>query len=163
MYSAHSRGKTLVFPRLKQFLVLPLCCLMNFCKMKKFQLILLSKIFQKLRMFLLFLCLGTILALCCRASCQLSFSPLPSSGSVLAASLHPFSRSTTAPVLFCVADPAPSPSDSGPGTRSSPSASLRLARPRTPSLAARAAAADRWALAQAALPQPKSGSHFQTR
>jgi hypothetical protein len=29
--SEPSRGKTLVFPRLKQFLVLPLCCLMNFC------------------------------------------------------------------------------------------------------------------------------------
>ncbi len=29
--SEHSRGKTLVFPRLRQFLALPLCCLMNFC------------------------------------------------------------------------------------------------------------------------------------
>jgi cleavage and polyadenylation specificity factor subunit 1 len=56
----HSRGKTLVFPRLKQFLALPLCCLMRFCKTKKCQLMLLSKIFQKLCMFLLFLCPGTI-------------------------------------------------------------------------------------------------------
>jgi hypothetical protein len=35
--SEHSRGKTLVFPRLRQFLALPLCCLMNFCKTKKCQ------------------------------------------------------------------------------------------------------------------------------
>jgi transposase InsO family protein len=36
-----------VFPRLKQLLALPLCCLMNLSKMKKFLLILLSKIFKK--------------------------------------------------------------------------------------------------------------------
>jgi hypothetical protein len=58
--------------------------------------------------------------------------------------------------------PAPSPSESGRGTRLLPSAALRPARPRTPSLAARVAAADRRARAQAVLPQP-SGSRFQTR
>jgi hypothetical protein len=49
-------------------------------------------------MFLLFLCPGTILAPSCRASCQASSSPPPSSGSVGAASSHPFSHSTTAPL-----------------------------------------------------------------
>ncbi len=46
--------------------------------------------------------------------------------------------------------------------RWSPSAALRLARLRTPCLAARVAAADCWAGAQAVLPQPSS-SCFQTR
>jgi hypothetical protein len=50
----------------------------------------------------------------------------------------------------------------GPGTKSSPSAASRLARPRTPRLAARVAAADRRVCTQAVLPQP-SGSRFQTR
>jgi hypothetical protein len=68
-------------------------------------LMLLSKIFQKLCMFLLFLCPGTILAPSCRASCQASSSPPPSSGSVGAASSHPFSHSTTAPTSSCAADP----------------------------------------------------------
>jgi hypothetical protein len=57
---------------------------------------------------------------------------------------------------------APSPSESGPETRSSPSAALRLARPRTPHLAARVAVAGRRVHTQAALPPP-SGSRFQTR
>jgi hypothetical protein len=57
--------------------------------------------------------------------------------------------------------PTPLPSESGRGTRWSPSAALRLAWPRTPRLAARVAAADRQARAQAVLPQP-SGSRFQT-
>ncbi len=160
--SEHSRGKTLVFPWLRQFLALQLCCLMNFCKTKKCQLTLVSKIFQKPCMFLLFLCLGTILAPSCRTSCQATSSPPPSSSSVGAASSHPFSRSTTAPTPSCAADPAPSPSKSGPGTRSSPSAASRLAQPRTPRLAACVAAADRRVLTQAVLPQP-SGSRFQTR
>jgi hypothetical protein len=112
-------------------------------------------------MFLLFLCLGTILAPSCRTSCQATSSPPPSSESVGAASSHPFSRSMTAPTLSCAADPAPSPSESGPGTRSSPSAASRLARPRTPRLAARVTSADRWVRTQAVLPQP-SGSLFQT-
>jgi hypothetical protein len=59
--SEHSRGKTLVFPRLRQFLVHKLSCQMNFCKIMNFQLTPLSKIFPKLCMFLLLLCLGTIL------------------------------------------------------------------------------------------------------
>jgi hypothetical protein len=58
--SAHSRGKILVFSRLRQFFALQLGCLMNFCKLKKFLLSPLSKIFQKLWMPLLLLCLGTI-------------------------------------------------------------------------------------------------------
>jgi hypothetical protein len=46
--------------------------------------------------------------------------------------------------------------------RSSPSAASRLARPRTPCLAARVAAAGRRVRTQAALPPP-SGSRFLTR
>ncbi len=113
-------------------------------------------------MFLLFPCLGTILAPSCPASCQPSSSPPPSSGPVVAASSYLSSRSVTAPTTFCAVDPAPSPSESGPGTRSSPSAASRSARQRTLSLAARVTAADRRVRAQAALPQP-SGSRFQTR
>ena len=113
-------------------------------------------------MFLLLLCLGTILAPSCPESCQPSCSPPPSSGSVGAAWFHPFSRSTTAPTRSCAAAPAPSPSESGRRTRWLPSAALRPARPRTPRLAARVAAADRLARAQAVWPQP-SGSRFQTR
>jgi hypothetical protein len=82
--------------QLKQFLVLQLCCQMNFCKMNNFQLILLSNNFPKPCMFLLLLCLGTILAPSCPASCQPSCSPPPLSGFTGAASFHPFSRSTTA-------------------------------------------------------------------
>ncbi len=121
-----------------------------------------SKIFQKLFMFLLFLCPGTILAPSCRASCQPSSSPPPSSGSVRAVSSYPFSRSTMAPTSFCAVDSVPSPSKSGPGTRLSPSAALRLALPRMPHLAARAAAEDHRVRTQVVLPKP-SGSRFQTR
>jgi hypothetical protein len=97
--SERSRGKTLVFPRLRQFSVPTLSCQMNFCKMMSFQLILLSTNFPILCMFLLLLCLGTIPA----PSCQPSCSPPPSFGSIRAASSHLFSRSTTAPTLFCAA------------------------------------------------------------
>jgi hypothetical protein len=109
-------------------------------------------------MFLLLPCLGTILAPSCPASC----SPPPSSGSIEAAWFHPFSRSTTAPTRFYAAAPAPSPSESGHEMRWLPSAALRLARPRTPRLAARVAAADRRARAQAVSLQP-SRSCSQTR
>jgi hypothetical protein len=126
-----------------------------------FQLTPLSKIFPKPCMFLPLLCLGTILAPTCPASCQPSCSLPPSSGSVGVAWFHPFSRSTTAPTRSCAAATAPSPSELGRGTRWLPSAALRPARPRTPHLAACVAAADRWACAQAVLPQP-SGSRFQT-
>jgi hypothetical protein len=85
----------------------------------------------------------------------------PSSGSIGTASSHLFSSSTMAPTPSCAASPAPSPSESGPGTRSSPSATSRLARPRTPRLAARVVAADCRVRTQAVLPQP-SGSRFQT-
>jgi hypothetical protein len=73
-------------------------------------------------MFLLLLCLGTILALTYPASCQPSCSSPPSSGSIRAALFHPFSRSTTAPT--------PSLSESGRETRWSPSAAFRPARQR---------------------------------
>jgi hypothetical protein len=63
--SEHSRGKILVFPRLKQFSVPKLSCQNNFCKMINFQLTPLSKIFPKPCMFLLLPCLGTILAPSC--------------------------------------------------------------------------------------------------
>jgi hypothetical protein len=113
-------------------------------------------------MFLLLLCLGTILALSCLVSCQLTCSPPPSSVSLGAAWFHPFSRSTTAPMRFCAAAPAPSTSESGHGMRSLPSAALRLARPQMPRLAACVAVTNRRVHTQAVLPQP-SGSHFQTR
>ncbi len=124
-------------------------CQMNFCKMMNFQLTPLSKIFPKPCMCLLLLCLGTILTPSCLASSQPSYSPPPSSGSVGAAWFHPFSRSTTTLTRSCAAVPAPSPSESGRGMRWSPSAASRLARPRTPRPAARVAAADRRACAQA--------------
>jgi hypothetical protein len=160
--SEHSRGKTLVFPQLKQFSVPKLSCQMNFCKMMNFQLTPLSKNFPKPCMFLPLLCLGTILAPSYPASCQPSCSPPPSSGSVWEAWFHPFSRSTTAPTRSCAAAPDPSPSESGRGTRWLLSAASRLAQPRASRLAARVAAVDRRARAQAVWPQP-SGSRSQTR
>ncbi len=66
---------------------------------------LLLKIFQKPCMFLLFLCLGTILAPSCQTSCQATSSPPPLSGSIGAVSSHPFSSSMTAPTPSCAADP----------------------------------------------------------
>jgi hypothetical protein len=93
-------------------------------------------------MFLLLLCLGTILAPTCPASWQPSCSLPPSSGSVRAAWFHPFSRSTMAPTRFCAAAPAPSPSESGLGTRWSLSAALRPAWQGMPRLAARVTPAD---------------------
>jgi hypothetical protein len=80
---------------------------------------------------------------------------IPSSGSVGAAWFHPFSRSLTAPMQSCAAAPAPSPSETGRGMRWLLSAALRLARPRTPDLAAYVAAADRQARAQAGLAATK--------
>jgi hypothetical protein len=118
----------------------------NFSKMTNLQLTPLSKIFPQLCIFLLLLCLGTILAPTCPESCQPSCSPPPSSGSIGAAWFHPFSRSTTAPTRSCSAAPTPSPSELGRGTRWLPSI----------------AAADCRARPQAVLPQP-SGSRFQTR
>jgi hypothetical protein len=112
-------------------------------------------------MFLQLLCLGKILAPRCPASCQPSSSPPFSSGSIGAASFHPFSRSTKAPMPFCSVVPAPSPSESGHGTRSSPSAALRPALQRMPRLAAHVAVADRRVRTQVLLPQP-NGFCFQT-
>ncbi len=135
LYSSDSKGswgKTLVFPRLRQFSVPKLCCQMNFCKIMSFQYILLSKFFLKPCMFRHLLCLGTILALTCWASCQPSCSPPPLSESFKAASFHPFSYSTTAPTQFCTSAPAPSPSESGHETRWSLSAALRPAQQQMP-------------------------------
>jgi hypothetical protein len=106
-------------------------------------------------MFLPLLCLGTILALTCPASCQPSCSPSPSSGSVGAAWFHPFSCYLTAPMRSCAAAPAPSPSETGRGMRWLLSAALGLARPRTPDLSAYFAAADRQVRAQAGLATTK--------
>jgi hypothetical protein len=105
-------------------------------------------------MLLPLLCLGTILAPTCPASCQPSCSPPPSSVSVGADWFHPFSHSLTAPIRSYAAAPAPSPSELGHG--------MRLVRLWMPCLAARVATADRRACAQAVLPKP-SGSRFQTR
>ncbi len=55
-------------------------CQMNFCKIMNFQLTPLSKNFPKPCMFLLLLCLSTILAPSCPASCQPSCSPPPQLG-----------------------------------------------------------------------------------
>jgi hypothetical protein len=158
--SEHSRGKTLIFPQLRQFSVHKLSCQMNFCKIMNFQLTPLSKIFLEPCMFLPLLCLDTILAPTCPASCQPSCSLPPSSGSVGAAWFHPFNRFTTASMLSCTAARAPSPSESVCGTRKSPSAALRLAWLWTPRLAARISMADRRAHAQAVLLQ-KAGLLFR--
>ncbi len=85
--SEHSRGKTLVFPKLRQFSAHKLSCQMNFCKIMNIQLTLLSNIFPQPCMFLP-LCLGTILALICSASCQPSCSPPRLSGSTPSAALQ---------------------------------------------------------------------------
>jgi hypothetical protein len=109
-----------------------LSCQMNFCKRMNFQLMQFSIFFPKPCMFLLLLCLGTILAPTSPASCQPSCSPPPSSGSVGAASFHPLNHSTMAPTQFCAAVPASSPYESGHGTRWSPSAALKPAWLRMP-------------------------------
>jgi hypothetical protein len=152
----------MVFPRPRLFLALQLVFLMNSCKMKKFLLILLSKIFHKLWMFQFLPCLGTILASSCPASCQPSSSPPPLSESIVAVSSHLSSHSTMAPTPFCATDPALLPSESGPRERSSPAAASRPAWLRTLSLAACFAAADHLVRPQAVLLQP-NGSCFQTR
>jgi hypothetical protein len=138
-------------------LVHKLSCQINFCKMTNFQLTPLSKNFPKPCMFLLLLCLGTILAPICPASCQLSYSLPSSSGSVEAAWFHHFSCSTTAPTQSCAAAPAPSPSEPGCMTRWSQACTAAEATHgnlrRHGRLPVRT---------QAVLPQP-SGSRFQTR
>jgi hypothetical protein len=152
----------MVFPQLRQFFGAPIVLPSEFLQSEEMSVDAIIKNFSTTCMFLLFLCPGTILASSCRASCQATSSPPPLSGSVGAASSHPFSRSTTAPTPSCAADPAPSPSEPSPGTRLSPSAASRLARPWTPCLAARVTVADRRVRTQAALLQP-SRSRFQTR
>jgi hypothetical protein len=159
--SENSRGKALVFPRLRQFLVLQFCRLMNSCKMKNSLLILLFKIFQMPWMPLLLSCLGTILASNCPGSCQSSSSLPPLSGSVVVARSRLSSCSMMAPTPFCAVSPAHSPSESSHGTRSLSSVASRPAQQRTPSLAAHVTTSDRRVRAQAVLPEP-NGSRFQT-
>jgi hypothetical protein len=160
--SEHSRGKTLVFPRLKQFSEPKLSCQMNFCKMMNFQLTPLSKNFSET------LHVSAPSLPRHNSSTDLpselpaELLSAPSSGFIGAAWFHHFSHSTTAPTRFCAADPAPSPSESGREMRWSPSAASRLSRPWTRRLAAHVAAADRRVRTQVVLPQP-SGSRFQTR
>ncbi len=135
--SGHSQGKKLVFPHLKQFLVLPLCCLKNSCKMKKFLLILFSKKISKT------LDVPAVSLPRHNSSAQLP-SELPTE--LLSAPLvwvhrggiiPPLQPLYDGPTPFCTVDPSPSPSKSGPGKRSSPLTASRPARLRTPSLAAR--------------------------
>ncbi len=79
--SACSRGKTLVFPRLRQFLELQLFCQTCFCMERNFLLIIFLNIFQKLWMLLLLLSLPNIIrAACCLRSCHPTSSAPPSSG-----------------------------------------------------------------------------------
>jgi hypothetical protein len=54
--AVHSRGKTMAFPRLRQFLVLQLFCQMNFSKEMKFLLTQFKKKKKNLWMLLCFLC-----------------------------------------------------------------------------------------------------------
>ncbi len=113
-------------------------------------------------MFLLLLCLGTILAPTCPVSCQPSCSPPPLVWVCRGGPVPPLQPLYDGPYAVCAAAQAPSPSESGHGMRWSPSAVLRLVRQRMSRLAAHLVAADRWARAQAVLPQP-SRSCFQTR
>ncbi len=127
--NSHSRGKTLVFPLLRQFLELQLSCQMSFCMEKNFLLITFLKFFWKLWMLLLFLSLATIIwVTCCLRSCQLTSSAPPSYGYAKAASSPLSSAPMMAPTLSWAGDPAPSPSESGQGMRSSLSAAWKLAR-----------------------------------
>ncbi len=99
-------------------------CPTNFCKEVNFLLKTLSNNLKKLWMLLLlFPCPGTIAVHSCWQSCC---AP-PLSGCVAVAS----SRLSTAPVLSCSRDPAPSPSGSDRGMRLSPSAASRTARKQT--------------------------------
>jgi hypothetical protein len=108
-------------------------------------------------MFLLFLCLGTILA----PSCQLSSSP-PLVWVCHGGFIPPLQPLYDGSYAVCATAPAHSPFELGHRMRSSPSAPLRTAQQRTLRLAARVTAADRWARAQAVLPQ-LSRSRLQTR
>jgi hypothetical protein len=87
--SMHSRGKTLVFPWLRQSLVLQLSCPTNFCKETYYLLMKLSKKFKKLWMLLLFPCPGTIPVPSCWPSCQTSCCVPPSSGCVVGSVVPP--------------------------------------------------------------------------
>jgi transposase InsO family protein len=160
--SEHSRGKTLVFPLLRQFLALPLCCLMNFCKNKEMSVDAIIKNFSKT------LHVPAVSLPRHNSSAQLP-DKLP--GNLLSVPLVWVCRGSAIPPLQPLYDspyavlrrgPAPSQSESGPETRSSPSVASRPARPRTPCLAVRVAMADRRVRAQVVLPQPR-GSRFQTR
>jgi hypothetical protein len=107
--SEHSRGKTLVLLRAEAVFGAQIVLPNEFLQNDELSVDTIVKNFP-LCMFLLLLCLGTILAPTCPVSCQPSCSLPPSSGSVGAAWFHPFSRFTTAPMRSCAAAPAPSPS-----------------------------------------------------
>jgi hypothetical protein len=100
--SVRSRGKTLVFPQLRQFLKLQLFCKMSFCMEKNFLLIIFVIICQKLQILLLFLSLTKVIrAACYLRTCQHPpiSSELPSSGSTAAVS-SPFQRPYNSPYTF---------------------------------------------------------------
>jgi hypothetical protein len=143
--SVHSRGKTLVFPRLRQFLALQLSRPTNFCKETNFLLIQLLKNFKKLWMLLLF-----------------PFLRHSSNFQLPAELLRALHCPMTVPTPSCSVNPTPSPSGLGRGKSSSPSAVSRPTRKWMPHLAIRDSSAHQRASAQAVLPPP-SGSRFQTR
>jgi hypothetical protein len=70
----------------------------------------------------------------------------------------PLSRSTTAPTRSCATAPTPSPSESGHGTRWSSYAALRLARQRTPWLAACIAETKRVSFSDPLVSSPSSAA-----
>jgi hypothetical protein len=103
--SEHSREKTLVFFPAEAVFGAQIVFPNEFLQNDELSVDTIVKKFAKPCMFLLLLCLGTILAPSCPASYQPSCSPPPSSESVKPAWFHHFSRSTTAPTQFCAAAP----------------------------------------------------------
>jgi hypothetical protein len=148
---AHSRGKTLVFPHLRQFLVLPIVLPNEFLQNEEILVDSIIKSFSKTLDVPATSLPRHNSSTSCPASCQPNCSLPPLSGSVVE-SFRPFSRSTMAPMPFCAVAPAPSPTESGHGTRSSPSAASRPVWQRMPRLAAHVSAADCRVRAQVALP-----------
>ncbi len=72
MASVHSWGRSLAFPRLRQFVWLKFFCQMNFCKETKFLLKQFQIYIKNLWMLLRFLCPDTLLAILYLLSCWLS-------------------------------------------------------------------------------------------
>jgi hypothetical protein len=160
--SVHSRGKTLVFSRLRQFLALQLSCPTNFCKETHFLLIQLLKN------------LKTNFGCSCFFFAQAQFQVPAAGRAARQAAARPHSSGMprrrypclsttpmTTPTPSCSVDPTPSPSGLGPEMRLSRSAASRPARKWTPRLAVRDAAADHASAHPVLL--PPSGSRFETR